>query len=146
MQALTFLYNWLTDDEEQWKKRSWKQYAMGVLAGPFMSVPVVGLTIANLGNAVGGGWVPTQNLLPGADLPRLCRQVRSIFGGKKKTSWMDKVIAVNELLRTVAMGALIGKPKSAGHAKAQGVAMATTLVSNLLDFVLRTARAADERL
>ena len=46
LQALTFLYNWITDDEEQWKRRSWKQYAMGVLAGPFMSVPVVGLTIA----------------------------------------------------------------------------------------------------
>ena len=75
----------------------------------------------------------------------MCRQVRSIFGGKKKTSWMDKTIAVNELLRTVAMGALIGKPKSVGHAKVQGVAMATTLVSNLLDFVLRTTRAADER-
>ncbi len=143
LQALTLAYNFLTDDEEQWKKRNASQYLSGVLLGPFMGVPIVSQALSNF---MPWQWAPQQSLLPGADLKREINKIKSAFFGKKKTSVLDKSIAVNDCIRTLGTFAIMGTPSTPAHAKTKGAAYIVTFASNLIDFLLRLGRAADERL
>ena len=143
LQALTLAYNFLTDDEEQWKKRNAAQYLSGVIAGPIMGLPIVSQVFANF---MPWYYMPQQSLLPGADLKREISKMKAAFFGKKKTSFLDKSIAVNDCLRTLGTFALLGTPSTPAQAKTKGAAYVLTFTSNLLDFLLRMGRAADERL
>lgn len=143
LQSLTLMYNFITDDEEQWKKRDMTQYLSGVILGPVMGVPIVSQFFSNF---MPWMWAPQQSLLPGADLKREIQKITSAFFGKKKTSFLDKSIAVNDCIRFLGTLGLINAPTSAAQAKTKGAAYVVTFASNLVDFLLRTARAAQERL
>ncbi len=155
LQLLTAVYNWMTDDEEQWKRRSWQQYVAGSVLGPLAGLPVVsalvgaGTGVLNQFLPKGARvWMPSQSLLPMADMERVAADLRKVFWGKKPSSWQDKTIAVENFLRTVATFGILASrnPTSAGGARVKAVSYGVAAVTNILDFLLRAERAVEERL
>lgn len=154
LQVLTAVYNWMTDDEEQWKRRSWQQYVAGSTLGPLAGLPLVS---AFVGTATGvlnqflphGArvWMPSQSLLPMADMERVVSDLRKVFWGKRPSSWQDKTIAVENFIRTLATFGILASrnPTTAGGAKLKAASYGVAAVTNILDFLLRTERAIEER-
>lgn len=154
LQVLTALYNWMTDDEEQWERRSWRQYVAGSVLGPLAGLPLVS-AVVGMGTGVVNAflpkewrvWMPTQSLLPMADMERVASDLRKVFWGKKPSSWQDKTIAVENFVRTVATFGILASrnPTTVGGAKMKAVTYGVAAVTNILDFLLRTERALEER-
>ena len=154
LQVLTAVYNWMTDDEEQWKRRSWQQYVAGSVLGPLAGLPLVsafvgaGTGILNQFLPQGARvWMPSQSLLPMADMERVVADLRKVFWGKKPSSWQDKTIAVENFIRTLATFGILASrnPTTAGGAKLKAASYSVAAVTNILDFLLRTERAIEER-
>lgn len=154
LQVLTAVYNWMTDDEEQWKRRSWKQYVAGSVLGPLAGLPLVGAFVG-AGTGVlntflpkeARVWMPTQSLLPMADMERVASDIRKVFWGRKPSSWQDKTIAVENFIRVLATFGILASrnPTTAGGAKLKAMSYGVAAVTNILDFLLRTERAVEER-
>ncbi len=154
LQALTALYNWMTDDEEQWKRRSVQQYVAGSFLGPLAGLPLVSAFVG-AGTGVLNTflpkewrvWMPSQSLLPMADMERVFSDLRKVFWGKKPSSWQDKTIAVENFVRLVATFGILASrnPTTAGGARMKAASYGVAAVSNILDFLLRTERAIEER-
>jgi hypothetical protein len=91
--------------------------------------------------------MPTQSLLPMADMERVASDLRKVFWGKKPSSWQDKTIAVENFVRTVAMFGILASrnPTTAGGAKVKAMSYSVAAVTNILDFLLRAERAVEER-
>ncbi|MCD8070554.1 MAG: ImmA/IrrE family metallo-endopeptidase [Akkermansiaceae bacterium] len=149
LQAITFIYNWLTDDEETWERRRWQGYATGVLLGPLMGIPILSQAIS-LGAGAANQvlpkewrvWMPTGSVLPMGDIER---DIRTF---KNADDWLDYTIAANTLVKdAAAIGAIAATNSTTlGQAKAEAVLYTTTAVSNIIDFLLRAARAIPDRL
>ncbi len=151
LQALTFLYNFLTDDEDMWERRSAYGYMTGTLLGPLAGIPFVSQLVSG---AIGGvnhflpreyrAWMPTASLLPMGDIERTLRDWKKWDKG----SWEDRCIIVENTVRALAGigAACFSEPTTAGGARAKAVSYSVAAASNLLDFLLRATRAADERL
>lgn len=154
LQVLTAIYNWMTDDEEQWERRSWKQYVAGSVLGPLAGLPLVGAFVG-AGTGVlntflpkeARVWMPTQSLLPMADMERVASDIRKVFWGRKPSSWQDKTIAVENFIRVLATFGILASrnPTTAGGAKLKAMSYGVAAVTNILDFLLRTERAVEER-
>ncbi len=154
LQVLTAVYNWMTDDEEQWKRRSWQQYVAGSVLGPLAGLPLVGAFVG-AGTGVlntflpkeARVWMPTQSLLPMADMERVASDIRKVFWGRKPSSWQDKTIAVENFIRVLATFGILASrnPTTAGGAKLKAMSYGVAAVTNILDFLLRTERAVEER-
>ncbi len=154
LQMLTAVYNWMTDDEEQWKRRSWQQYVAGSVLGPLAGLPLVSAFVG-AGTGVLNTFLPkearvcmpTQSLLPMADMERVVSDLRKVFWGKKPSSWQDKTIAVENFIRTLATFGILASrnPTTAGGAKLKAMSYGVAAVTNILDFLLRTERAIEER-
>lgn len=154
LQVLTAVYNWMTDDEEQWKRRSWQQYVAGSVLGPLAGLPLVSAFVG-AGTGVlntflpkeARVWMPTQSLLPMADMERVASDIRKVFWGRKPSSWQDKTIAVENFIRVLATFGILASrnPTTAGGAKLKAASYGVAAVTNLLDFLLRTERAVEER-
>ena len=154
LQVLTAVYNWMTDDEEQWKRRSWQQYVAGSTLGPLAGLPLVsafvGAATGVLNQFLPHGarvWMPSQSLLPMADMERVVSDLRKVFWGKRPSSWQDKTIAVENFIRTLATFGILASrnPTTAGGAKLKAASYGVAAVTNILDFLLRTERAIEER-
>lgn len=151
LQVLTFIYNWMTDDEEQWERRSWKQYASGIVLGPLAGLPLVNAFVGCFINPILPNemrvWMPSQSLIPMADMERVLSDLRKVFLSKKPSSWQDKTIAVENFLRVLAtFGLFVSEnPTTAGGAKLKAASYGVAAVTNILDFLLRTERAIEER-
>lgn len=154
LQVLTAIYNWMTDDEEQWKRRSWQQYVAGSTLGPLAGLPLVsafvGAGTGVLNQFLPHGarvWMPSQSLLPMADMERVVSDLRKVFWGKRASSWQDKTIAVENFIRTLATFGILASrnPTTAGGAKLKAASYGVAAVTNILDFLLRTERAIEER-
>ncbi len=154
LQVLTAVYNWMTDDEEQWKRRSWKQYVAGSTLGPLAGLPLVsafvGAATGVLNQFLPHGarvWMPSQSLLPMADMERVVSDLRKVFWGKRPSSWQDKTIAVENFIRMLATFGILASrnPTTAGGAKLKAASYSVAAVTNILDFLLRTERAIEER-
>ena len=154
LQVLTAIYNWMSDDEEQWKRRSLQQYVTGSVLGPLAGLPLVsafvGAGAGVLNQFLPHGarvWMPSQSLLPMADMERVVADLRKVFWGKKPSSWQDKTIAVENFVRTLAMFGILASrnPTTAGGAKVKAMSYSVAAVTNILDFLLRTERAIEER-
>lgn len=151
LQALTFLYNFLTDDADMWERRSAYGYLTGSLLGPLMGIPFVSQVVSG---AIGGvnhflpkeyrAWMPTGSMLPMGDIERTLRDWKKWDKG----SWQDRGIIVENTIRALAgIGAAIfSEPTTAGGARVKAASYATAAASNLIDFLLRGSRAVDERL
>ncbi len=151
LQALTFLYNFLTDDEDMWERRSAYGYLTGTLLGPLAGIPFVSQVVSG---AIGGvnhflpkeyrAWMPTASLLPMGDIERTLRDWKKWDKG----SWEDRCIIVENTVRALAGigAACFSEPTTAGGARAKAVSYSVAAASNLVDFLLRATRAADERL
>lgn len=154
LQVLTAVYNWMTDDEEQWKRRSWQQYVAGSVLGPLAGLPLVSAFVG-AGTGVlntflpkeARVWMPTQSLLPMSDMERVVADLRKVFWGKKPSSWQDKTIAVENFIRVLATFGILASrnPTTAGGAKLKAASYGVAAVTNILDFLLRTERAVEER-
>ena len=154
LQVLTAIYNWMTDDEEQWERRSVWQYVAGSALGPVAGLPLLG-SLASAGAGVANAflpkewrvWMPSQSLLPMADMERVVSDLRKVFWGKKPSSWQDKTIAVESFIRVLATFGILASrnPTTAGGAKLKAASYGVAAVTNLLDFLLRTERAVEER-
>lgn len=154
LQVLTAVYNWMTDDEEQWKRRSWQQYVAGSVLGPLAGLPLVSAFVG-AGTGVlntflpkeARVWMPTQSLLPMSDMERVVADLRKVFWGKKPSSWQDKTIAVENFIRVLATFGILASrnPTTAGGAKLKAASYGVAAVTNILDFLLRTERAMEER-
>lgn len=154
--ALMSLLNWgyysITDDEETWKKRGFVSHMFwGSMLGPISGIPLIS-DLASL--AVEGGhtlagykapYLANSALLPLGDLRRACNEIPHIWNSKK--SGMDKLIALNTVARNLCTIVMFSqmRPTSKGGSYAKGAAIAGTLFHNVLDFLLRTTRAIDER-
>ncbi|MBR4310177.1 MAG: hypothetical protein IKT79_04025, partial [Akkermansia sp.] len=92
-------------------------------------------------------WMPSQSLLPMADMERVASDLRKVFCGKKPSSWQDKTIAVENLVRVIATFGILASrnPTSAGGAKVKAMSYGVAAVTNILDFLLRAERAFEER-
>ncbi len=155
LQVLTAVYNWMTDDEEQWKRRSLQQYVAGSVLGPLAGLPLVSAFVG-AGTGVlntflpkeARVWMPTQSLLPMADMERVVADLRKVFWGKKPSSWQDKTIAVENFIRVLATFGILASrnPTTAGGAKLKAMSYGVAAVTNILDFLLRTERAIEERM
>lgn len=154
LQVLTAIYNWMTDDEEQWERRSWRQYLAGSALGPLAGLPLVSAFVG-AGTGVLNTflpkewrvWMPSQSLLPMADMERVASDLRKVFLSKKPSSWQDKMIAVENLVRVIATFGILASrnPTSAGGAKVKAISYSVAAVTNILDFLLRAERAFEER-
>ncbi len=155
LQVLTAIYNWMTDDEEQWERRSVWPYVAGSALGPVAGLPLLG-SLASAGAGVANAflpkewrvWMPSQSLLPMADIERVVSDLRKVFWGKKPSSWQDKTIAVENFIRVLATFGILASrnPTTAGGAKLKAASYGVAAVTNLLDFLLRTERAIEERM
>jgi len=155
LQVLTFLFNWLTDDKEQWENRHWWHYAEQSLLGPLMGIPFVSTAVSQGVGALSTylpskyrPWLPTQSLLPMGDFTRSFGEFNKAFFGKKPSSWQDKVIATETALRSLLLVCCVvyRDPQNPKDAAIKGGLYGASLIGNVLDFLLRTERAAEERL
>lgn len=150
LQALTFLYNFLTDDEDTWQRRSAYGYLSGTLLGPLMGIPFVSQAVSGAISGVNHflpkefrAWMPTGSLLPMGDIERTLRDWKKWDKG----SWQDRGIIVENTIRALSgIGAAIfSEPTTAGGARVKAASYAAAAATNLIDFLLRGARAIDER-
>ncbi len=153
LQAMTALFNWATDDEETWERRSAWSYVFGAATGPILAFPIAAQAAGGVAAVANGFmprgsnlWVPGVSLIPGADLSRHVNQLRKL--ATKGGSWQDWTIAVNDALRALSgvMAASTVNSNSPLGASTRGVSLVFAAASNLFDFIMRTWRAADERL
>lgn len=87
LSALTMAYNFLTDDEEQWKKRNLlANFLWGTAMGPVNGIPFLSQVLGGAVNTAGmfltpkwRGWVQTSSMVPLGDLNRVVRDVRRAF-------------------------------------------------------------------
>jgi hypothetical protein len=153
MSLMNWAYYALTDDEEHWKKRTFFSHMLfGTLIGPAAGMPFVSEILAGTvkGAARAFGYrdmpyISTSGMLPMGDIERSIKEISDLWNSDK--SMMDKAIASNNIARSVFTAMLFAKtrPDSKAGAISKGVALGGTMVSNIIDFLLRTARAADER-
>lgn len=155
LQLMQATLDWLTDDEKQRKKRSFQGYMWGALLGPLSGIPFVsqGIQGGIMGlEAATGTKIPVyacSGLMPFADLKRtwatMKRDLKVLSGDVQGTSWEDRCLAYNDLMRAsaqlAASGAVFGKEK--GAAVAYGSALSAAAVGNVLDFVLKVTRTFD---
>lgn len=154
LSLLTMAYNFLTDDEEQWKKRNLlANFMWGMALGPVNGIPFLSQVLGGAVNTAGmflpkewRGFMQTSSMVPLGDLNRAVSDVRKAFG--KKGTWQDKTIAVNNLLRTMLVfsAAAFTNPTTKTGAVVKGASYAAGAAGNIADFLLRLERAAEERL
>ncbi len=150
LQALTALYNFITDDKEQWEKRSLGGYFRNALLGPLGGIPLLSTAYNEWvwepfhRKAKWLPYVQTTDLIPAADLERLYREWRK---ANKSGEWEAYTLACDDTLRVVATGALLASRNSTGKAGLWAKAGAVIVggVGNLVDFFVRVERAAKER-
>lgn len=150
LSVLNMVYNFFTDDEEQWKKRNLlANFVLGTALGPISGVPFASQMFSAV-NAVTprswGYWLPSSAMMPFADFNRLYHDFCKAFG--KKGSWQDRSIAANNVLRALLVGsaAVFTNPRTMTGAAIKAGSYALAAASTVADFLLRVERAAEERL
>lgn len=150
LSVLNMVYNFFTDDEEQWKKRNLlSNFVLGTALGPISGVPFASQMFSAV-NAVTprswGYWLPSSSMMPFADFNRLYHDFCKAFG--KKGSWQDRSIAANNVLRALLVGsaAAFTNPRTMTGAAIKAGSYALAAASTVADFLLRVERAAEERL
>ena len=149
LQALTFVWNFLTDDKEQWQKRSIAGYMAGAIFGPLSGIPFWGAAVNNYGieplrRNKALSWLPYMN---GAEVLPAFNLERVVNDWKKAESSLDYAIAAENTLRIAASGAAMAAhnpgSKSTAYLKAGAIFAAGT--ANIIDFLLRAYRAEEEQ-
>lgn len=152
LQAITFVINFLTDDEEQWKKRSLAGYLSGSLLGPIQGVPLAALLIENAlegtREVTGAKWIPHTfygTAMPGINVMQLQRDLRPL--ADEKASWEDKSVAACKLLSAACLGGALAthNPRTMAAAAAAGAAHGGALFANIMDAIFRAIRAEEEQ-
>ena len=148
LQALTFLYNFLTDDDDQWRKRSLAGYLAGTVLGPLSGVPFIGTlvnyaVVSPIKDTSWGKWLPymqSADILPYANMDQIVRDWKK---AAESGNIFDYSIAAENSLRILAMtaAAVNHNPTTKNAATAKAVAIAAAGAANVLDFFLRTTRA-----
>ena len=107
---------------------------------------IIGLLVEKADS--GPGKKLCEELLPMVDIERVVSDIRKVFWGKKPSSWQDKTIAVENFIRVLATFGILASrnPTTAGGAKLKAASYGVAAVTNLLDFLLRTERAIEERM
>lgn len=152
MSLINYGFNFLLDDEEHWKKRSFlATMGWGILHGPLSGIPLVSNIIAEAEEGAGRlfGFNPpylsTPSYLPMSNIFTQIGNLRKVVSEKSST-W-DKTIAANDAIRAILFLGLVGTQRPTTKT---GVAIKTAGIigaaaSNAIDFLLRLGRAADER-
>lgn len=150
LQALTFVWNFLTDDKEQWQKRSLAGYMAGAVFGPLSGVPffgdIVGGGVSYLKKETGATWLPYMNqseILPYINLGRLWNDWNKAL---EKGDTIDIAICAESTLRDLATATAMAShnPGSKTTAAIKGISIGTAAAANIVDFLLRTTRAQSE--
>jgi hypothetical protein len=137
----------LLDDEEQWRKRNiGTSLLWGTLLGPVTGMPVIS-GLANWGvRSLGiNFYIPSSSYLPMADFSKTAKELNAIW--KKDASGLDRATSASYAARDIAAIFLMAtqRPSTPAGAAIKTGAMATTAIANILNFVLRGARATEER-
>lgn len=152
MSLINYGFNFLLDDEEHWKKRSFlATMGWGILHGPISGIPLVSSIFAEAEEGAGRlfGFNPpylsTPSYLPMSNIFTQIGNLRKVVSEKSST-W-DKTIAANDAIRAILFLGLVGTQRPTTKT---GVAIKTAGIigaaaSNAIDFLLRLGRAADER-
>ncbi len=158
LQTLTAVYNLITDDEERREKRTLWEYGTGALLGPLAGLPLVGnfftwgingvtpqveKGLQAIGFDVDLPKVYGSSMIPLSDLSRTMSKIARAFD---EGTWDDKVIAVNDSLRTLATLVAFSNnnPTSRAGATVQATAYATAAVGNVLDFFVKAGKNVAE--
>lgn len=150
LQALTFIWNFLTDDKEQWQKRSIAGYLAGSVFGPLSGVPflgdIVGGSIELIKEQTGATWLPYMNqseILPYINFGRLYRDGKKAF---KSGNAIDIAIWSDSLLRDISTATAMAahNPSTKTTAGLKAASLAAAAGANIVDFLLRTYRAQSE--
>lgn len=150
LQALTFIWNFLTDDKQQWQKRSIAGYLAGSVFGPLSGVPflgdIVGGSIGFIKEQTGATWLPYMNqseILPYFNFGRLYRDGKKAF---KSGNAIDIAIWSDSLLRDISTATAMAahNPSTKTTAGLKAFSLAAAAGANIVDFLLRTYRAQSE--
>lgn len=151
---LNYFFNFLLDDEEHWRKRSFVgTVGLSALTGPISGMPILSDITAEISEQFGRkilGWdmpyISTPSYLPMSNIFQQIGNVKKIFDGK--SSFWDKSIAANDAFRAILLIMLTAtqRPQSKAGVATKTTALVAAALSNAADFILKLARAGDERL
>jgi len=162
LQALTCLFNLLTDDEEKREERNYWAYVANSLMGPAMGIPVVGGAIAGLANAgvrkvinpffdyVGVDIkLPAfyaSGLVPLNDVARTLGRVDKIVDADTKFS--ERVSISSDIVTATAIliGTGFSNPSTPQGAAVQATALGAAAIGNVVEFLTKTGVNAYELL
>lgn len=158
LQALTAIFNLITDDEKQREKRSVEGYVMSAALGPLMGIPFLSGVFAwgtdAIRNLLPSGvknWVPrlyAPAYIPLGDVDRLVDDVRRVAKKGSKASWQEWSLAADKTLGV--LGALTAAAACAQSSnlsmRARVYGLAAGGVANILDFLIRAERAVEQAL
>lgn len=137
----------LLDDEEQWRKRKIGTSLLGgTLWGPVTGVPVLAGVAGELTRLLGiNYYMPSASYLPMADFSKTAREFKKLY--KEDSSGLDRAVSATYSARDILSIFLMStqRPTTKTGAAIKTASMFGTAVSNILNFVLRGTRAADER-
>ena len=135
--------DFLQDDEKRRKKRTLEEYLLAVPLGPLQGIPGVD-ALVDWAFSYGHHSSSVSPISIGDMVHRFKRLT------KKNTSWHDYVLAANDLVRGMAVGLVYYSLRHRSTGKASmavaGSALSAAAVSNALDFLIKTERAAEERM
>ena len=137
----------LLDDEEQWRKRKIGTSLLGgTLWGPVTGVPILSGVAGELTRLLGiNYYMPSASYLPMADFSKTAREFKKLY--KEDSSGLDRAVSATYSARDILSIFLMStqRPTTKTGAAIKTASMFGTAVSNILNFVLRGTRAADER-
>ncbi|MEG0587886.1 MAG: hypothetical protein RR506_08290 [Akkermansia sp.] len=151
---LQMALDFMTDDEERRKKRSFVGYLSLLLSGPLSGVPLVGSV---LGGAIMKGFKAmgvkdayfpaTNTMVPFTDLEKTWKDIVKIGDiADERKPWQDRVMALDRSIQTAAVltatATMNGTTK--GKATTAGVALSTGAAVNLMEFLLKTERSIED--
>lgn len=158
MSLINYGFNFLLDDEEHWKKRSFlATMGWGTLLGPVMGVPILSNLAAEGVEAVSSWtkkffgfdpsfpYISTPSYLPMSNFINQIKNAHKVISEKSST-W-DKTIAANDAIRAILFLGLVGtqRPTTKTGVAVKTAGIIGAAASNAIDFLLRLGRAADER-
>jgi hypothetical protein len=137
----------LLDDEERWRKRNiGTSLLWGTLLGPITGMPVLsGLADWSIRSLGVNFYIPSSSYLPMADFSKTVKEIKALW--KEDASGLDRATSASYAARDIAALFLMAtqRPSTPAGAAIKTGAMATAAIANILNFVFRGFRAADER-
>ena len=143
LSTMQALIDFLQDDEKRRKKRTLEEYLLAVPLGPLQGIPGVD-ALVDWAFSYGHHSSSVSPISIGDIVHRFKRLT------KKNAGWHDYVLATNDLVRGMAVGLVYYNARHRSTSKASmavtGTALSAAAVTNCLDFLIKTERAAEERL